>query len=142
MHTSCEIVTDQMPGSSEAVLSVKFSLLNVKTDGWFLHSVFRVKVRSVLIHYCFLATACYLSVEKLLSRPGPDLAVSLSCRHDGQRSCSSCSHDLLHRVRGGVFVPGLHSVLCAEGVLHHLRHHICAELHPPHHQLQTTSLLE
>ena len=62
--------------------------------------------------------------------------------HDSQRSCSSGPHDLLHCVCGGLFVPGLHSVLCAERVLHHLRHHICAELPPPHHQLQTTSLFE
>ncbi|XP_038201110.1 vitamin K epoxide reductase complex subunit 1-like protein 1 isoform X2 [Arvicola amphibius] len=74
--------------------------------------------------------------------PWVKCSAALASRHDGQRSCSSCSHDLLHRVRGGVFVPGLHSVLCAEGVLHHLRHHLCAELHSPHHQLQTTSLLE
>ena len=41
------------------------------------------------------------------------------------------------------FVPGLHSVLCAEGVLHHLHHHICAELpSPPPPQLQMTSLFE
>lgn len=138
----CEIVTDQKPGSSEPVLSVKFSLLSAKTDRQCLHSVSRVKGKVSIDTLLLLGTACHLSVEKLLSRPGPEPAVSLSCRHDGQCSCSSCPHDLLHRVCFGVFVPGLHSVLCAEGVLHHLRHHICAELHSPHHQLQTTSLLE
>nr|XP_017453907.1 vitamin K epoxide reductase complex subunit 1-like protein 1 isoform X2 [Rattus norvegicus] len=74
--------------------------------------------------------------------PWVKCSAALASRHDSQRSCSSGPHDLLHRVRGGVFVPGLHSVLCAEGVLHHLRHHICAELPSPHHQLQTTGLLE
>ncbi|XP_005080394.1 vitamin K epoxide reductase complex subunit 1-like protein 1 isoform X2 [Mesocricetus auratus] len=74
--------------------------------------------------------------------PWVKCSAALASRHDSQRSCSSCPHDLLHRICGGVFVPGLHSVLCAEGVLHHLRHHIRAELHSPHHQLQTTSLLE
>ncbi|XP_052611522.1 vitamin K epoxide reductase complex subunit 1-like protein 1 isoform X3 [Peromyscus californicus insignis] len=74
--------------------------------------------------------------------PWVKCSAALASRHDGQCSCGPCPHDLLHRVRGGLFVPGLHSVLCAEGVLHHLRHHIRAELHSPHHQLQTTSLLE
>lgn len=62
--------------------------------------------------------------------------------HDSKCSCSFNPHDILHRVCGRVFVPGLHSVLCAEGVLHHLRHHIRAELHSSYHQLQTISLLE
>lgn len=61
---------------------------------------------------------------------------------DSECGCSFNPHDILHHVRSGVFVPGLHPVLCAEGVLHHLRHHICAELHSSYHQLQTTSLLE
>ncbi|NP_001001327.1 vitamin K epoxide reductase complex subunit 1-like protein 1 isoform 2 [Mus musculus] len=74
--------------------------------------------------------------------PWVKCSAALASRHDSQRSCSSGPHDLLHCVCGGLFVPGLHSVLCAERVLHHLRHHICAELPPPHHQLQTTSLFE
>ena len=57
-------------------------------------------------------------------------------------TASADAAPILHYVCGGLFVPGLHSVLCAERVLHHLRHHICAELPPPHHQLQTTSLFE
>uniref|UniRef100_A0AC11EPT0 Vitamin K epoxide reductase complex subunit 1 like 1 n=1 Tax=Ovis aries TaxID=9940 RepID=A0AC11EPT0_SHEEP len=61
---------------------------------------------------------------------------------DSECGCSFNPHDVLHHVRSGVFVPGLHPVLCAEGVLHHLHHHICAELHSSYHQLQTTSLLE
>ena len=65
-----------------------------------------------------------------------------SCRPDSECGCSFNPHDILHHVRSGVFVPGLHPVLCAEGVLHHLHHHICAELHSSYHQLQTTSLLE
>lgn len=68
--------------------------------------------------------------------------LSFSCRHDSKRSRSSGPHDVLHRVSHRVSVPGLHSVLCAKGVLHHLRHHVCTELHPSHHQLQTASLLE
>ncbi|XP_017725059.1 PREDICTED: LOW QUALITY PROTEIN: vitamin K epoxide reductase complex subunit 1-like protein 1, partial [Rhinopithecus bieti] len=51
-------------------------------------------------------------------------------------------HDVLHHVGHGVPVPGLHSVLCAEGVLHHLRRHVHAELPSSQYQLQTTSLLE
>ncbi|XP_052024766.1 vitamin K epoxide reductase complex subunit 1-like protein 1 isoform X3 [Apodemus sylvaticus] len=74
--------------------------------------------------------------------PWVKCSAALASRPDSQRSCSSGPHELLHCVCGGLFVPGLHSVLCAEGVLHHLRHHICAELPPPHHQLQTTSLFE
>lgn len=69
-------------------------------------------------------------------------SVSFSCRHDSKCSCSINPHDILHRVCGRLFVPGLHSVLCAEGVLHHLRVHLRAELHSSYHQLQTTSLLE
>ncbi|XP_045427201.1 vitamin K epoxide reductase complex subunit 1-like protein 1 isoform X1 [Pipistrellus kuhlii] len=69
-------------------------------------------------------------------------SVSFSCRHDSKCSCSFNPHDILHRVCSRVFVPGLHSVLCAEGVLHHLCYHIHAELHSSYHQLQTTSLLE
>ncbi|XP_069899885.1 vitamin K epoxide reductase complex subunit 1-like protein 1 isoform X2 [Globicephala melas] len=65
-----------------------------------------------------------------------------SLRPDSKCSCSFNPHDILHHVCSGVFVPGLHPVLCAEGVLHNLRHHICAELHSSYHQLQTTSLLE
>ncbi|XP_042544028.1 vitamin K epoxide reductase complex subunit 1-like protein 1 isoform X2 [Dipodomys merriami] len=74
--------------------------------------------------------------------PWVKCSAALASRNDSQRRCSSDPHDILHCVCRGFFVPGLHSVLCAEGVLHHLRHHICAELHPSYHQLQTTSLLE
>ncbi|KAM4820642.1 vitamin K epoxide reductase complex subunit 1-like protein 1 isoform 2-T2 [Thomomys bottae] len=74
--------------------------------------------------------------------PWVKCSAALASRDDGQRGGSSDPHDVLHRVCGGLPVPGLHSVLCAEGVLHPLRHHLCAELHPPYHQLQTTSLLE
>nr|XP_054108441.1 vitamin K epoxide reductase complex subunit 1-like protein 1 isoform X2 [Callithrix jacchus] len=62
--------------------------------------------------------------------------------HDSKCRRGVGPHDVLHRVGRGVPVPGLHSVLCAEGVLHHLCHHVRAELHSPHRQLQTTSLLE
>ena len=69
-------------------------------------------------------------------------SVPSSCRPDSKCSRSFNPHDVLHHVRSGVSLPGLHPLLCAEGILHHLRHHICAELHSSYHQLQTTSLLE
>ena len=89
-------------------------------------------------------TKCYLLTQKLsLQRQGLiEPRVSFSCRPDSKCSCSFNPHDVLHHVCSGVFVPGLHPVLCAEGVLHNLRHHIRAELHSSYHQLQTTSLLE
>lgn len=62
--------------------------------------------------------------------------------HDRKRSGSFSPNDILHRVRGGLPVPGLHPVLCAEGVLPHLCRHVCAELRSSHHQLQATGLLE
>ncbi|XP_047388957.1 vitamin K epoxide reductase complex subunit 1-like protein 1 isoform X2 [Sciurus carolinensis] len=74
--------------------------------------------------------------------PWVKCSAALASRPDSERSRSSDPHDVLHRVCGGVRVPGLHPVLCAQRVLHHLRHHVRAELHPSHRQLQTTSLLE
>ncbi|XP_060261846.1 vitamin K epoxide reductase complex subunit 1-like protein 1 isoform X2 [Ovis aries] len=74
--------------------------------------------------------------------PWVKCSAALASRPDSECGCSFNPHDVLHHVRSGVFVPGLHPVLCAEGVLHHLHHHICAELHSSYHQLQTTSLLE
>ncbi|XP_036265382.1 vitamin K epoxide reductase complex subunit 1-like protein 1 isoform X3 [Pipistrellus kuhlii] len=74
--------------------------------------------------------------------PWVKCSAALASRHDSKCSCSFNPHDILHRVCSRVFVPGLHSVLCAEGVLHHLCYHIHAELHSSYHQLQTTSLLE
>lgn len=62
--------------------------------------------------------------------------------HDSKRRGGFDPHDVLHHVGRGVPVPGLHSVLCVEGVLHHLRRHVRAELPSSHYQLQTTSLLE
>ncbi|XP_062036951.1 vitamin K epoxide reductase complex subunit 1-like protein 1 isoform X2 [Lepus europaeus] len=67
---------------------------------------------------------------------------ALTSRPHSKRRGGFDPHDILHRVCRGVLVPGLHSVLCAEGVLHHLRHHVRAELHSSYHQLQTTGLLE
>ncbi|XP_025130970.1 vitamin K epoxide reductase complex subunit 1-like protein 1 isoform X1 [Bos indicus] len=80
--------------------------------------------------------------EKGLSGWSHQMCPAWKRRPDSECGCSFNPHDILHHVRSGVFVPGLHPVLCAEGVLHHLRHHICAELHSSYHQLQTTSLLE
>lgn len=87
----------------------------------------------------------WLPVSSELALHGPGLSaasVPFSCRHDSKRSCSFNPHDLLHRVCSKLSVPGLHSVLCAEGVLHHLRGHVRAELHSSDRQLQTTRLLE
>ncbi|XP_040828698.1 vitamin K epoxide reductase complex subunit 1-like protein 1 isoform X3 [Ochotona curzoniae] len=76
--------------------------------------------------------------------PWVKCSAALTSRHEPDRECSGGfdPHDVLHRVCRRVVVPGLYSVLCAEGVLHPLCHYICAELHSSYHQLQTTSLLE
>ncbi|KAI2546048.1 VKORC1L1 isoform 2 [Pan troglodytes] len=74
--------------------------------------------------------------------PWVKCSAALASRHDSKRCGGFDPHDVLHHVGRGVPVPGLHSVLCAEGVLHHLHRHVRAELPSSHYQLQTTSLLE
>ncbi|PNJ04928.1 VKORC1L1 isoform 2 [Pongo abelii] len=74
--------------------------------------------------------------------PWVKCSAALASRHDSKRRGSFDPHDVLHHVSPGVPVPGLHSVLCAEGVLHHLHRHVRAELPSSRCQLQTTSLLE
>ncbi|XP_064231683.1 vitamin K epoxide reductase complex subunit 1-like protein 1 isoform X2 [Aotus nancymaae] len=74
--------------------------------------------------------------------PWVKCSAALASRHDSKCRRGFDPHDILHHVGRGIPVPGLHSVLRAEGVLHHLCHHVCAELHSSHYQLQTTSLLE
>ncbi|XP_067866405.1 vitamin K epoxide reductase complex subunit 1-like protein 1 isoform X1 [Heterodontus francisci] len=51
--------------------------------------------------------------------------------------CNGCfnTNDDVHSVCGGCTVSKLHPVLCAEGLLHNLHHHICPELHSLYHQL-------
>lgn len=73
---SCAVRTNQSPGSYDTILSVKFSLFSIKTDGQFLHSAFfHSQEGKVSILTLLLATACHLSVEKPLSRPGSDLVI-------------------------------------------------------------------
>nr|XP_034994653.1 vitamin K epoxide reductase complex subunit 1-like protein 1 isoform X1 [Zootoca vivipara] len=62
--------------------------------------------------------------------------------YDGKCGSGASPHDVFHSVGNRILVPGLHSVLCPEGILHYLRCHVLAELHSLYHQLQTTSLLE
>ncbi|XP_056140397.1 vitamin K epoxide reductase complex subunit 1-like protein 1 isoform X2 [Lampris incognitus] len=77
-----------------------------------------------------------------------DVSKSVSCskvfssRNDRQRDGGPFPHDDVHPVGGGLALPGLHPLLCPEGLLHHLHHHIRAELHPLYPQLQAASLLE
>lgn len=68
--------------------------------------------------------------------------LSSSSRYDSKCSSSAGPHDVLHSVSNRIFVPVLHSVLCAEGILRCLCYHILAELRSLDHQLQTTSILE
>ncbi|XP_033027381.1 vitamin K epoxide reductase complex subunit 1-like protein 1 isoform X2 [Lacerta agilis] len=95
--------------------------------------------------------ACHLEREKgrdLHYRALCDLSDRVRCsaaiasRYDGKCGSGASPHDVFHSVGNRILVPGLHSVLCPEGILHYLRCHVLAELHSPYHQLQTTSLLE
>lgn len=64
------------------------------------------------------------------------------CRNDGECHGSPDPHEHVHRLSDGIPLPGLHSLLRSEGLLRHLCHHICTELHSLCPQLQATCLLE
>ncbi|XP_044312047.1 vitamin K epoxide reductase complex subunit 1-like protein 1 isoform X2 [Varanus komodoensis] len=69
-------------------------------------------------------------------------SAAIASRYDSKCGSSASPHDVLHSICNRILVPGLHSVLCAEGILRCLCHHLLAELHSLYHQLQTTGLLE
>lgn len=63
-------------------------------------------------------------------------------RFNGQRHGRFDLDDHIHRVSNGLHLPGLHSLLRPEGLLHHLCDHIRTELHLVCAELQATGLLE